>query len=95
MLSLEKRIDQNRVVVMSDIAIILASVKSTFNELAKQTEGLGMGLLNAAPNKSKPNKSVQYLLDISQCLTTLATQCDELLHKVEDNSQQSSPGLKN
>jgi hypothetical protein len=68
------------VVVMNDLAIIVALVKGIFLEIAKQELALGTGLQNAAPGDKtgQPNKSVQYLLDGADALTKLAEQCDEL-----------------
>lgn len=68
------------VIIMSDLAILAALVKTTLLEIGKQQHALGEGLLNAAPGDKTgtPNKSVQYLLDGSQCLIDLAKECDEL-----------------
>lgn len=69
------------VIVMSDLAILAASTKKTFLDLAKQSSALGIGLQNAAPGDKTgtPNNSVQYLLEIAENLNTLAQLCDQLI----------------
>lgn len=68
------------VYVMTDVALIAATVKTTLQEVAKQAEGLATGLQNAAPGSAAltPNKSVQYLFSTSEQLAKLAEQCDKL-----------------
>lgn len=68
------------VVVMSDLAILAASIKTTLLEVAKQASALGIGLQNAAPGDKlgTPNNSVQYLLSTSESLAKLAEICDKL-----------------
>lgn len=70
--------------LVSDLAIIAASTKSTLLEVSKQANALGTGLQNAALGEKAgvPNPSVQYLLDISDELTLLAAKCDELISHV-------------
>lgn len=73
--------------IMSELAIIAASTKTTLHSLAKQVYALGEGLQNAAPEKAGvPNKSVQYLLDIAESLGKIAERCDQL-----ETSQGSRP----
>jgi hypothetical protein len=60
------------VYLMSDAAILAASVKTTLLEVAKQSNALGTGLQNAAPGgSSSPNNSVNYLLAISEEINAL------------------------
>ena len=81
------------IVVMSDIAIITASAKTTIQEVAKQASALGTGLLNAAPGdiSGTPNNSIQYLLAISDELGKIVEQCDKLLSDIAQSKQQK-PG---
>lgn len=82
MLIRESIFHQNGVViVMSDTAIIAASIKTTLLEIAKQSEALGMGLQNAAPGDkaAAPNNSVQYLMSSSENLTKLAEESEKFL----------------
>lgn len=66
--------------IMSELAIIAASAKTTINSLAKQIYALGEGLQNAAPEKAGvPNKSVQYLLSVAESLDKIAEECDKFL----------------
>lgn len=78
---LRERYSQNKLVVMSDIAVLVASVKTTLLEIAKQTQALGVGLQNAAPGDKlgSPNNSVQYLCDVSENLTDIAKKCEAML----------------
>lgn len=65
---------------MSDVALVVVMTKSILTEIAKQSSALGTGLQNAAPgDKTKPNLSIQYLLDISDSLSQLATKCGDLM----------------
>lgn len=59
--------------LMSDAAILAASVKATLLEVAKQANALGTGLQNAAPGEKSgtPNNSVSYLQGISEEINTL------------------------
>lgn len=68
------------VIVMSDLAILAASVKTTLLDIAKQASALGVGLQNAAPGDKLgvPNSSVQYLLETSELLTKIANECEAL-----------------
>lgn len=66
---------------MSDTAILVASVKTTLLEVAKQAEALGVGLQNVAPGSKSgaaPNHSVSYLMSISESLTSLAEECGKI-----------------
>ena len=71
--------------IMSEIANIAASVKTTLLEVARQAEGLGNGLYNAAPGSvpgtkaASPNKSVEYLLSGAKNLLDLAAKCDQII----------------
>lgn len=69
------------VILMSEIAILAASVKSSLLEISKQASALGIGLQNAAPGEKlgMPNNSVQYLLEISEVLAKLAEECNLFL----------------
>lgn len=68
--------------IMSELALIAASAKTTIESLAHQIYALGEGLQNAAPEKAGvPNKSVQYLLDIAESLGKVAEQYDRFLPK--------------
>jgi hypothetical protein len=66
--------------VMTDVALIAATVKASLHEVAKQAEGLATGLQNAAPGSAAltPNKSVQYLFSTAEQLAKLAEDCDKL-----------------
>lgn len=59
--------------LMSDAAILAASVKTSLLEVAKQANALGTGLQNAAPGDKvgTPNNSVNYLLAISEEINAL------------------------
>ena len=65
-------------VVMSDVDILAATVKTSLREIAKQASALGVGLQNAAPGDKgeTPNNSVQYLLGIAEELANIADECD-------------------
>ncbi|MBX3709863.1 MAG: hypothetical protein KIT56_04705 [Gammaproteobacteria bacterium] len=65
---------------MSDALILAASIKTELLEVAKQAGALGTGLQNAAPGDKAgaPNHSVSYLLGISEGLTKIAQECEEL-----------------
>lgn len=69
------------VIIMSEIAVLAASAKTTLNEIAKQAMALGTGLQNAAPGEKSgsPNNSVQYLLTTSEALAKIAAECDSFL----------------
>ena len=71
------------VIIMSDMDILAATIKSTLRDIAKQAGALGTGLQNAAPgNKTDtPNNSVQYLLGVSDVLAKTADDCDDLFQK--------------
>lgn len=73
--------------VMSDIAIIAASVKVALLDIAKQSSALGTGLQNVAPGAKDvaPNKSVQYLLESSDFLVKKAQECEEFLAPYDKN----------
>ena len=49
---IEGKRDQKKALVMADIAIIIASTKGSFLNVAKQAAALGVGLQNAAPGKA-------------------------------------------
>jgi 2-phospho-L-lactate guanylyltransferase (CobY/MobA/RfbA family) len=86
----EVEIYQERVViVMSDISIIAASAKTTLLEIAKQASALATGLQNVAPGDKKgtPNKSVQYLFNISESLTKIAEECGKFLTSSSPSEQ--------
>ncbi|MBA3661659.1 MAG: hypothetical protein H0W64_08025 [Gammaproteobacteria bacterium] len=78
------------VVVMSDMALILASVKTALQEIAKQSAALGIGLQNAAPGdpSGTPNNSVQYLLTTSESLAKMAKDCDKLLLLIQGHEDE-------
>lgn len=70
-----------RMHIMTDTTILAAFIKASLNEIGKQAQGLGTGLLNAAPGDkaANPNNSILYLLAISESLTKLAKDCEEQL----------------
>lgn len=70
---------------MSDVSLLLASIKTKLLEIAKQSAALGIGLQNAAPGEKagQVNYSVQYLLSTSEQLAKLAKTCDQLLSAVQ------------
>lgn len=74
-------IESGIVIVMSDLAILAASTKTTLLEIAKQSAALGIGLQNAAPGDSSgsPNPSVQYLLETAEQLNKIAELCDSII----------------
>jgi hypothetical protein len=71
------------VIIMSDMDILAATVKSALRDIAKQAGALGTGLQNAAPGSKSdtPNNSVQYLLSVSDVLIKTADDCDALFQK--------------
>lgn len=75
--------------IMSDLALIAASTRTTLLEIAKQAAALGNGLQNAAPGDKtgKPNLSVQYLLGIAEDLLVIAKECEA------SSSNDSTPKL--
>lgn len=77
------------IIVMSDIAIITATAKTTILEVAKQASALGTGLLNAAPGDKTgtPNNSIQYLLTAADDLAKFAEECDKLLSSAKQEKQ--------
>lgn len=75
------------VFVMSDIAILAASVKTTLLEIAKQANALGTGLQNAAPGDAPPNSSVLYLLKIAESLHQSAESCEVFLSFSSESNQ--------
>lgn len=80
------------VVIMSDLAILVASAKTTLLEIAKQAGSLGAGLQIAAPGDKlgMPNHSVQYLLEISEILSKKASECEVLLSANAQDSEHKS-----
>lgn len=79
------------VIIMTDIAILAASIKTTLLEVSKQASALGVGLQNAAPadKSGTPNNSVQYLLEVSENLSKLAELCDKLLSTTSHDSDKT------
>lgn len=79
------------VIIMSDIAILAATVKTTLLDIAKQAQALGTGLQVAAPGDKSgaPNNSVQYLLTISENLVASAKECEALLAPSSSDSTRS------
>ena len=77
------------VIVMSEMDILTATLKTTLREIAKQAAALGTGLQNAAPGDKteKPNKSVQYLLGIADELEKKAEECEALLAEISKPTQ--------
>jgi hypothetical protein len=69
------------VIIMSDLAIVAASLKNTLLEISKQASALGVGLQNAAPGEKvgAANNSVQYLLETSKGIAKIAEGCGEFL----------------
>ncbi len=85
------------VVIMSDTAIFAASAKSSLLEIAKQATALGVGLQNAAPGDKAgmPNPSIQYLLDVSEVLTKIAEDCNQIMTvAMSTDAKQSPPSLQ-
>ena len=74
---------QPRMVIMSDMDILSATVKSALRDIAKQAGALGTGLQNAAPGSKSdtPNNSVQYLLGVSDVLAKTADDCEAIFSK--------------
>jgi hypothetical protein len=68
------------VIIMSDMDILAATIKSNLREIAKQAAALGTGLQNAAPGNKidTPNNSIQYLLSVSDVLVKVADDCELL-----------------
>jgi hypothetical protein len=71
------------VLIMSEMDILAATIKTTLRDISKQAGALGTGLQNAAPGSKTdtPNNSVQYLLNISEVLVKTADDCDALFQK--------------
>lgn len=68
------------VVIMSEIAVQAAAVKTRLTEIAGQAAALATGLQNAAPgDKDKPNPSIQYLSAVAEALQALAEECEEIM----------------
>jgi hypothetical protein len=82
MLNISNYSDHIRIViVMSEIAVQAATVKTRLLEIAHQATKLAFGLQNAAPgDKEAPNPSIQYLLAIAEKLTNIAEDCDEIAY---------------
>lgn len=66
---------------MVEITALITSVRAILLEIAKHAAALGTGLQNVAPGDKigTPNKSVQYLLGISEELSSLAKECEKLV----------------
>jgi len=56
----------------------LQAVKSSFAEIAKQTNGLALGLQNAAPPQEGLPPSVQYLFATTEQLQEMLKKLDQL-----------------
>ena len=71
------------VIIMTEKAVIAASTKSTLDDISKQAEALGTGLLNISPglaqSKASANQSVEYLLAISDNLSRISERCAILM----------------
>lgn len=67
---------------MTDITIILASTESSLLDVSRQAQTLAAGLQNAAPGNTSnvPNKSVLYLLEVSDHLVEDASKCKKLIN---------------
>lgn len=89
MLISKSELIRDTVIIMSDLAILTASVKKTLLDISKQAQALGIGLQNAAPGDKigTPNNSVQYLLDTALNLQECAEECSKL---VVDSTHHSS-----
>lgn len=83
------------VLVMSDLAIIAASAKTTLTEIAKQASALATGLQNVAPGDKTgtPNNSVQYLFGISESLAKIAEECGKFLKSPPSSEKDKPSGL--
>lgn len=68
------------VAIMSELAILTESVRSTLLDVSGQAAKLGTGLMNAAPGDKGgvPNPSIQYLIAIADELAKCAEQCEKL-----------------
>jgi len=67
--------------IMSEIAVQAAAVKTRMTEIAGQASALATGLQNAAPgDKDAPNPSIQYLSAIAEVLHQLAEDCEVIIH---------------
>ena len=64
---------------MVDTSSLNVATKNVLQEVAKQAEGLAMGLQNAAPPQEggKPPKSVQYLFETAMQLEQLSGSIEE------------------
>lgn len=77
------------VIVMSDVQIVTATIKTTLLEIAKQASTLGAGLQNAAPGDKAgaPNTSIQYLLATADKMQRLAEECEKLIANAHQHRQ--------
>ena len=66
------------VTIMSELAILAASMKTALLEVAKQAQALGIGLQNAAPGDKSgvANDTIAYLLETAEMLRQVARDCD-------------------
>jgi hypothetical protein len=66
---------------MIDLTVVIATAETSLLDVARQTSGLATGLQNAAPGdkSNAPNKSVQYLFEISERLNEIAEKCKKLI----------------
>lgn len=76
------------VIIMSDLAILAASIKTALLDIAKQAQALGVGLQNAAPGDKlgAPNNTVQYLLETAENLAKMAQECGDVSTKTKQDS---------
>jgi hypothetical protein len=83
--------DMRIVLVMNEIAVQAASVKTRILEISKQAAALSAGLQNAAPGEREtPNPSIQYLTAIAEALAAVAEECDEVIHPGAQSSSGQS-----
>lgn len=80
------------VIIMSDLALLIASTKTTILQIAQQSNALANGLQNVAPGTKTgvANNSVQYLFGITDDLIKIADRCEELLSNISRSGSESS-----
>lgn len=67
--------------IMSDVAVLAATTKTTLLGIAKQAHALGTGLQQAAPMgmSNNSNQSIEYLIEISDKLTQIAEEFGDFM----------------
>ena len=80
------------IIDMSNERIMIASAKTTLDDIANQCLKLGLGLSNAAPATklgAPPNNSIEYLFSISDKLKVLVKECENLFETSSESSSKT------